>query len=180
LLLRCSLSRCDRTCRGSSTRHASAMDLGTGRAPTIRRSYLCSRFRQSVSISPSLSFMRPRTRACPFWVTSGHPRACTNLSTRTDQLCCTSSARVTARAPPPNDGARIVAVCSARNERQSRSDRRRKCGKQPSRLRFVACCCKRVTQWAVMLTNSHSDGPGSRLRRTATDVRYGSQADIAR
>jgi hypothetical protein len=40
---------------GSSTRHASALDVGAAKAPTIQRSYPCRRSRQSVSISPSRS-----------------------------------------------------------------------------------------------------------------------------
>ena len=41
---------------GSSTRRASAMDVGAVKAPTIRRSYLCKRSRQSVWISRSRFF----------------------------------------------------------------------------------------------------------------------------
>ena len=40
---------------GSSTRHVSAEDVGTAKAPTIQRSYPCKRSRQSVSTSPSRS-----------------------------------------------------------------------------------------------------------------------------
>ncbi|MGA8321385.1 MAG: hypothetical protein WB774_11345, partial [Xanthobacteraceae bacterium] len=40
---------------GSSTRRASAMDVGAVKAPTIRRSYLCKRSRQSVWISQQTS-----------------------------------------------------------------------------------------------------------------------------
>jgi hypothetical protein len=41
---------------GSSTRHVSAMDVGAAEAPTIRRSYLSKRSRQSVWILRSRFF----------------------------------------------------------------------------------------------------------------------------